>query len=292
MILIDKNTKVLVQGITGHQGALHTEIMKEYGTEIVAGVTPGKGGYIVEGIPVYNTVKEALKQHKATWSILFVPAPFAKDAALEALQNNLNIVIITEHMPVQDVIAVTVVANKKKKIMIGPNSPGIMYPEEVKIGIMPHEFFKKGSIGVVSRSGTLTYEVINSLTEHNVGQSTVIGIGGDAMNGFTFIDALQHFAKDKETKAIVLVGEIGGIGEEDAAAFIKQTNYQKKYKKPIIAFIAGISAPKGKKMGHAGALIQGNKGTAQTKIIALKTAGVLVAKTPQEIPLLLKKFTK
>lgn len=292
MSLIDKNTKILVQGITGHQGSLHTKIMKEYGTDIVAGVTPGKGGYIVEGIPVYNTVKEALKQHKATWSILFVPAPFAKDAALEALQNNLNIVIITEHMPVQDVIAITVVANKKKKIMIGPNSPGIMCPEEVKIGIMPHEFFKKGSIGVASRSGTLTYEVINSLTEHNVGQSTVIGIGGDAMNGFTFIDALRHFAKDEETKAIVLVGEIGGIGEEDAAAFIKQTNYQKKYKKPIIAFIAGISVPKGKKMGHAGALIQGNKGTAQTKINALKTAGVRIAKTAQEIPLLLKKFTK
>lgn len=291
-ILIDKNTKIIVQGITGNQGSLHTKVMKDYGTNIVAGVTPGKGDQFVEDIPVYNSVKEALKYHKATWSILFVPALFAKDAALEALQSNLNIVIITEHMPVQDVIAVKAVADKKKKIMIGPNSPGIICPKEVKIGIMPHEFFKNGSIGVVSRSGTLTYEVVHALTEQNLGQTTVIGIGGDAINGFTFIDALRHFAKDKKTKAIVLVGEIGGIGEEDAAAFIKQTNYQKKYKKPIIAFIAGISAPTGKRMGHAGALIQGNKGTSQTKIKALKTAGVRIAKTPQEIPPLLKKFTK
>lgn len=287
MILINKNTKVLVQGITGHQGSLHTKVMKEYGTKIVAGVTPGKGGQFVNGVPVYNTIKEALKRHTATWSILFVPAPFAKDAALEALQNNLNIVIITEHMPIHDVLEIKQYAKKKRTIMIGPNSPGIICPEEIKIGIMPKEFFTKGNVGVISRSGTLTYEVVNALTEQHMGQSTVVGIGGDAMNGFTFIDALQHFAKDKETKAIVLVGEIGGTAEEDTAAYIKKV----RYKKPVVAYIAGVSVPKGKRMGHAGALIQGNKGTAQTKIAALKEAGVRIAKTPQEIPLFLKNLS-
>lgn len=286
MILIDKTTNVLVQGITGHQGSLHTKVMKEYETKIVAGVTPGKGGQIVENVPVYNTVKEALKYHNASWSILFVPAQFAKGAAREALQNNLNIVIITEHMPIHDVLEIKQYAKKKRKIMIGPNSPGIICPREIKISIMPHEFFTKGNVGVISRSGTLTYEVVNALTEQNLGQSTVIGIGGDAINGFTFIDALQHFVKDKETKAVVLVGEIGGTAEEDTATYIKKV----RYKKPVVAYIAGVSAPKGKRMGHAGALIQGTKGTAQSKITALKAAGVCIAKTPQEVQLLLKKF--
>ncbi len=288
MILINKETKVIVQGITGHQGSLHTKIMKEYGTKIVAGVTPGKGGQFVEGVPVYNTIKEALKQHTAEWSILFVPAPFAKDAALEALKNNLHIVIITEHLPVHDVLEIKQCAKKKRKIMIGPNSPGIICPEKIKIGIMPHEFFKKGNVGVISRSGTLTYEVVHILTEHNLSQSTVVGIGGDAINGLTFIDALQYFAKDEETKAIVLVGEIGGTAEEDTAAYIKKV----RYKKPVVAYIAGVSAPKGKRMGHAGAFIQGNKGTAESKITALKAAGVCVAKTSQEVPLFLKEFHK
>jgi succinyl-CoA synthetase alpha subunit len=290
MILINCKTKVIVQGITGHHGAFHTKIMLNYGTKIVAGVTPGKGGKEIEGVPVYNTVKEALKEHKATYSIIFVPAPNAKAAACEALQNKLNIVLITEHMPVHDVIAVKQEAQKRKKIMIGPNSPGIICPDEIKISIVPHKFFMKGHIGVISRSGTLTYEIVNHLTEAKLGQSTVIGIGGDAINGFSFIDALKHFKNDKETKAIVLVGEIGGTAEEDVAEYIKKTNYIKKYKKQIVAYIAGIAAPPGKRMGHAGALIQGNKGTAVSKIKALKSAGVTVVKLPKDIILPLKTF--
>lgn len=285
MILINKETKVIVQGITGHQGSLHTKIMKDYGTKIVAGVTPDKGGQFIEGIPVYDTVIAALKHHKATWSILFVPAPYAKDAALEAVKNNLNIVLITEHMPVHDVLAVKTVAQQKKRIMIGPNSPGIICPEKTKIGIMPHQFFKKGPIGVLSRSGTLTYEICNALTQNNLGQSTVVGIGGDMITGISFIDALQFFAEDPETKAIVLIGEIGGTAEEDVAEFLQKTTYPK----PVIAYIAGKSAPAGKQMGHAGALISGKKGTAQSKITALKKAGVAVAGLPHEIPALVKK---
>lgn len=285
MILINKETNVIIQGITGHQGTLHTKIMKDYGTKIVAGVTPEKGGQLVEGIPVFNTVKQALKQHTAEWSILFVPAVFAKDAALEALHNNLNIVIITEHMPVHDVLAIKTLAQQKKKIIIGPNSPGIICPGETKIGIMPHQFFAKGIVGVLSRSGTLTYEIAHALTENNLGQSTVIGIGGDMITGISFIDGLRSFAEDPETKAVVLVGEIGGTAEEDVAEFLKKTNYSK----PIVAYIAGKSAPAGKQMGHAGALFSGNKGTAQSKITALKKAGVAVAGLPHKIPALVKK---
>ena len=283
-MLLNKKTKVIVQGITGHQGSLHTKIMKEYGTKIVAGITPGKGGQSVEGIPVYNSIKEALQRHAAEWSILFVPAPFAKDAALEALHNNLNIVLITEHMPVHDVLALKAVAQQKKKIIIGPNSPGIICPEETKIGIMPHQFFTKGTVGVLSRSGTLTYEICNALTENNLGQSTVIGIGGDMITGISFINGLQFFAEDPETKAVVLVGEIGGTAEEDVAGFLQKTHYSK----PVIAYIAGKSAPAGKQMGHAGALISGKKGTALSKITALKKAGVAVAALPHEIPALVK----
>ena len=282
-ILINKDTKVLIQGITGHQGTLHTQIMKAYGTKIVAGVTPGKAGTRIETIPVYNTVKEAKKEHNPEWSIIFVPREHAKEAALEALHNNLHTIIITEHIPVHDVIAIKAEAKKKNKIMIGPNSPGIINPEETKIGIMPHQFFRKGNIGVISRSGTLTYEIANHLTENKLGQSTVLGIGGDSINGYTFIDALQAFAKDKETKAIVVVGEIGGTAEEDAATYIQTIDYQKKWQKPIIVYIAGQSAPKGKQMGHAGALIEGNKGTAASKIKALQNAGVTVVKSPFEI---------
>ncbi len=287
-ILINKNTKVLVQGITGYQGTLHTRIMKEYGTNIVAGVTPGKGGTKIENIFVYNTVKEAQKQHNAEWSILFVPREHAKEAALEALHNNLHIIIITEHIPVHDVIAIK--AEAKNRIMIGPNSPGIINPGEIKIGIMPHQFFTKGNIGVISRSGTLTYEIANHLTENKLGQSTVLGIGGDSINGYTFIEALQTFAEDKETKAIVMVGEIGGTAEEDAAAYIQAVNYQKKYQKPIIAYIAGQTAPRGKQMGHAGALIEGSKGTAASKIKALQGAYVTVVRNPFKIANAVKRL--
>jgi succinyl-CoA synthetase alpha subunit len=286
-ILINKNTKIIVQGITGHHGAFHTKIMRDYGTQIVAGVTPGKGGQNIHNVPVYNTVKQALKKQTkkniATYSIIFVPAPNAKAAAIEALQNNLNIVLITEHVPVHDVITIKQEAKKRRRIMIGPNTPGIICPSSCKIGILPHQFFKKGNVGVISRSGTLTYEIVNHLTENNLGQSTVIGIGGDVVNGFSFIDGLKLFAKDKQTKAIVLVGEIGGTAEEDVAQYILKTNYIKRYKKPIVAYIAGIAAPKGKRMGHAGALIQGNKGTAASKIQALKDAGVKVVRLPKDI---------
>ncbi len=291
-ILITKKTKILVQGITGHQGALHTKIMKQYGTQIVAGVTPKKGGTRIEGIPVYNTVKEACKEHNPEWSILFVPREHTKQAAQEALQNNLNIVIITEHIPIHDVLRIKEEAKKKNKIMIGPNSPGIINPEQTKLGIMPQEFFKKGPIGVLSRSGTLTYEITNYLTEAQLGESTVMGIGGDAINGFSFVDGLKAFAKDKETEAIVIVGEIGGTGEEDAAHFLRETNYQKKYKKAIIAYIAGKTAPVGKKLGHAGALISRGKGTAAAKMRALRRAGVFCAKSAQDIPNGVRKFLK
>ena len=291
-ILITKQTKILVQGITGHQGALHTKIMKEYGTQIVAGVTPGKGGTRIEDIPVYNTVRQTCKQHNPTWSILFVPKEQTKQAAEEALQHDLNILIITEHIPIHDVIAIKAEAKKRNKIMIGPNSPGMINPGETKLGIMPHQFFKKGNVGVLSRSGTLTYEIANYLTEAGLGQSTVMGIGGDAINGFSFIDGLKQFAKDKKTKAIVFVGEIGGTAEEDLAQFLKETNYQKKYKKTIVAYIAGKTAPAGKKMGHAGAVISGTKGTAATKITALQKASVQCANTPQDVPKILTKLLK
>jgi succinyl-CoA synthetase alpha subunit len=291
-ILISRKTKVLIQGITGHQGTLQTKIMKEYGTQIVAGVTPKKGGTTIEGIPVYNSVKEACKEHKPQWSIIFVPREHTKQAAEEALQNNLNIVIITEHIPTHDVLKIKEKAKKKNKIMIGPNSPGIINPEQTKLGIMPQEFFKKGPIGVLSRSGTLTYEITNYLTEAELGQSTVMGIGGDAINGFSFIDGLKEFAKDKETEAIVLIGEIGGIGEEDTAQFLRETDYQKKYKKPIITYIAGKTAPVGKNLGHAGALISRGKGSAATKITALRREGVLCAKSPQDIPNIVRKCLK
>ncbi len=282
-ILINKNTKVIVQGITGTQGSFHTKIMKQYGTKIVAGVTPGKQGQSVEGIPVYNTVKEALKKHKADFSIAFVPAKFIKDAAFEALQNNLNLIIITEGIPVHDTIEILKQAKKRKKIIIGPNCPGLITPEECKIGIIPCYVCKKGDIGIVSRSGTLTYEIANELTKAGIGQSTIIGIGGDPVIGLDTIEVLKLFEKDPETKKIILVGEIGGDIEEKAAEYIK-----KHIKKKVVAFIAGKTAPKGKRMGHAGAIIEGETGTFEAKIKALKKANIKIAEIPSEIPKLLK----
>ncbi len=279
-VIVNKDTKVIVQGITGKQGSFHTKLMLEYGTNIVAGVTPGKAGQQVEGIPVFNSVKDALKEHEADFSIIFVPAKFAKDAAIEALENRLNIVVISEMIPVHDVLDIVKAADGK--IVIGPNCPGIISPGESKLGIMPGHVFKKGNIGVVSRSGTLTYEIVNELTRNGIGQSTVIGIGGDSVIGTNFIDALKEFEKDKETEAIVLIGEIGGDLEEKAAEFIK-----KNITKKVVAYIAGRTAPPGKRMGHAGAVISGSSGTAKAKTQALEKNGVKVAKLPSEIVKLL-----
>ncbi len=277
-VLVGKETKVVVQGITGQQGSFHTKLMLEYGTNIVAGVTPGKAGQSVEGIPVYNSVKEALAIHKADFSIVFVPAKFLKDAAIESLSHGLNVVLITENVPLHDVLAILAVAREKKKIVIGPNCPGIITPGEAKLGIMPGHIFRKGNVGVISRSGTLTYEIIEQMTRSGIGQSTVIGIGGDQIVGTNFIDALGYFEKDKETKEIVLIGEIGGDQEERAAEFIKS-----HVNKKVVAYIAGVNAPKGKRMGHAGAIISGNAGTAESKIAAFQKIGVTVAKLPSEV---------
>ncbi|MBU4502731.1 MAG: succinate--CoA ligase subunit alpha [Nanoarchaeota archaeon] len=281
-IIIDENTKCIVQGLTGKQGSFHTKQMKEYGTKIVSGVTPGKKGEKVEGIPVFNTIKEALEHEKAEISVMFVPPKFAKDAAFEALENDLHLVIITEHIPVHDAMEIMALAKKKNKIVIGPNCPGIISPGKSKLGIMPNHIFKEGKIGVISRSGTLTYEIVNELTNSGFGQSTVIGIGGDPIIGLDFIEGLKKFEKDDDTKAVILIGEIGGNMEEKTAEFLKD------YPKPVIAYIAGRTAPKGKTMGHAGAIIQGNAGTAEQKIKAFEKSGIKVAELPSEIIKMLK----
>ncbi|MEM3700183.1 MAG: succinate--CoA ligase subunit alpha [Candidatus Bathyarchaeia archaeon] len=284
-IIIGKDTRAIVQGITGAQGSFHTKLMLEYGTKIVAGVTPGKGGTQVHGIPVYDTVKEAQEKHSANASIIFVPAPFAADAALEALENGIRtIVIITEHIPIKDAINLMAAAKQLKATIIGPNTPGIITPEESKLGIMPAHIFKKGSIGMVSRSGTLTYEIAASLTKKGLGQSTCLGLGGDPITGLNFIDALKMFKEDPQTNAVVLIGEIGGNLEELAAEYIQK----ERYSKPVVAFIAGRSAPPGKRMGHAGAIVMGKAGTAESKIDAFKKAGVKVAEKPSDVAELLK----
>jgi succinyl-CoA synthetase alpha subunit len=288
-IIIDKNTKAIVQGITGTQGSFHTKLMLEYGTQIVAGVTPGKGGTTVHGVPVYDTVEEALERHPANASIIFVPAPFAADAALEALENGIKtVVIITEHIPIKDAINVMAYAQQVGATIIGPNTPGIITPGECKLGIMPAHIFKSGSIGMVSRSGTLTYEIAAGLTKKRLGQSTCIGLGGDPIVGLNFIDVLKLFEKDRQTQAIALIGEIGGNLEELAADYIAK----EKYPKPVVAFIAGRSAPPGKRMGHAGAIIMGKAGTAESKIKAFKNAGVEVAEKPSDVAALLEKLLK
>jgi len=282
-IWADENIRLLVQGITGHQGQFHSKAMKEFGTKIVAGVTPGKGGRVVNGIKVYDSVEEAMEMEPNA-SIVFVPAPFAKDAVIEALDAGIKlIVVITENIPFHDTMQFVHYAVYKKARIIGPNCPGIASPGKAKIGIFPNHIFMQGSVGVASRSGTLTYEIVNALTQAGIGQSTCVGLGGDPITGSTFIDALKAFEKDEETEAIVLVGEIGGTAEEEAAEYIEA-----KITKPVYAYIAGRTAPPGKRMGHAGAIISGKKGTAESKIKAFEKAGVKVAKFPHEIAELIK----
>ncbi len=284
-ILINKDTKVIVQGITGRDGAFHTGKMKAYGTNIVGGISPGKGGTEVDGVPVFNTVEEAVKATGANASVIFVPAPFAGDAILEASYAGIELVVcITEGVPVQDMIKVTPVLKQHGTKMVGANCPGLITVDECLIGILPGMIFKKGNVGLISRSGTLTYEVVNMLSESGLGQTTCVGIGGDAVSGLYFRDLLEMYENDPETKAVVLIGEIGGDAEEQAAQFIKD-----HMKKPVVAFIAGQSAPPGKRMGHAGAIISSGSGTAEEKIKAFAAAGVPVAKEPGEIPDLVKQ---
>ena len=286
-ILIGKDTKTVVQGITGAQGRFHTQLMVEYGSKIVAGVTPGKGGTSIQGIPVFDTVEEAKRHSKVDASIIFVPAPFAKDAALEAIASDLNpVVVITEGIPLKDEIQIMEIAKQKGTTVIGPNTPGIITPTECKLGIMPGHIFKPGKIGLVSRSGTLTYEIAASLTTSGLGQSTCLGIGGDPIVGLSFVDVLEMFRQDHNTTAIAMIGEIGGNAEEKAAEYITKT----KFPKPIAAYIAGRAAPPGKRMGHAGAIIMGKSGTAETKIDSLRKAGVRIALKPGEIAKLLKSL--
>ena len=283
-IFIDERTRVCVQGITGRDGSFHTGAMIEYGTHVVAGVTPGKGGQDRGGVPVFNTVREAVKETGANATIVFVPAKFAADAAIEAAESGVElIVVITEGVPTLDAMRLYQRTKALGVRMIGPNCPGLISPGKAKLGIMPGAIHTRGQIGVVSRSGTLTYEVVDSLRRGGVGQSTVIGIGGDPIIGTTFVDTLEAFEKDEGTSAVVLIGEIGGTDEEQASAFIKE-----HMTKPVVGFIAGRTAPPGRRMGHAGAIIAGGKGTAEEKIKALSDAGVPVADRPSEIPGLLR----
>jgi succinyl-CoA synthetase alpha subunit len=284
-ILVGKETNAIVQGITGGQGSYHTQLMLDYGTKIVAGVTPGKGGTTSQGLPVFDTVQEAKDKFGVNASIVFVPAPFAKDPVLEAIAADLNpIIVITEGIPVKDEIQIMQVAKLKGTTIIGPNTPGIITPSKCKLGIMPGHIFKPGKIGLVSRSGTLTYEIAASLTNAGLGQSTCLGIGGDPVVGLNFVDVLEMFRIDTQTKAIAMIGEIGGNAEEMAAEYVKKM----KYPKPIAAYVAGRAAPPGKRMGHAGAIITGKAGTAETKIQSLRDAGVKIALRPGEIAKLLK----
>jgi succinyl-CoA synthetase alpha subunit len=285
-IIIDKHSRVVVQGITGNEGRFHTDAMRRYGTKIVAGVTPGKGGQQVQDIPVYNTVFEAAKNHGVNTTIVFVPARFARSAVFEAIDAGIKtVVVITELIPQKDGIEFIDKADKSGNVIIvGPNTPGIIDPNlRVHVGVMPAHVFKPGVVGIASRSGTLTYEIAWHITNAGLGQSTCVGIGGDAIVGLDFIKVLEMLKDDEETKGVVLIGEIGGNAEELAAQFIKETNYPK----PVVAYIAGRLAPPGKRMGHAGAIIMGNSGTAKSKIDAFAMAGVPVAEKPSDIPRLL-----
>jgi succinyl-CoA synthetase alpha subunit len=279
-ILVDAQTRVVVQGITGHQGTVHTRGMKEFGTAVVAGVTPGKAGAEVEGVPVFDSVRDAVAATRANASCIFVPAPFAKDALIEAVDAGIRLcVVVTEHIPFHDMLVMYHYAKGKGARIIGPNCPGIASPGKSKVGIIPNVVFRPGRVGVVSRSGTLTYEIVSGIKEHGLGQSTCLGLGGDPVVGTSFVDALPLFEADPETDVLVLVGEIGGTAEEDAAEYI-----QHHFTKPVVAYIAGHSAPPGKRMGHAGAIISRGKGTAETKVAALEGAGARVARFPYEIP--------
>ncbi|KUJ94193.1 MAG: Succinyl-CoA ligase subunit alpha 1 [Archaeoglobus fulgidus] len=273
-ILVDENTRVIVQGITGFQGSFQAKRMLDYGTKVVGGVTPGKGGSEVHGIPVYNTVEEAVAETNADTSIIYVPARFATDAIFEAFDAGLRLVVcVTEGIPLYDEMLIHRKLREVKSMLLGPNCPGVISPGRSKVGLLPDRSFTQGNLGVVSRSGTLTYQVCENLTKAGIGQSTVVGIGGDPMPGLTFVDVLKMFEEDEETKAVLLVGEIGGTAEEKAAEFIKQMS------KPVVAFIAGRTAPPGKRMGHAGAIIEGSTGTAEAKMAALRDAGARVAET-------------
>lgn len=272
-ILVNENSRVVVQGITGREGTFHTRQMLDYGTVVAAGVTPGKGGQEVNGVPVFNTVQDAVKKESVNVSCIFVPPPFAADAIMEAASAGLDVIVcITEGIPVLDMVRVVAFLEKKNAVLIGPNCPGIISPGKTKVGIMPGPIHKPGHMAVISRSGTLTYEVVDQLTGVGLGQSTCIGIGGDPIVGTTFIDHLKRFKDDRDTKGVVLIGEIGGTAEEEAAQYI-----QREFNKPVIAFIAGRTAPPGRRMGHAGAIISGGQGKAEDKIGALQAAGITVS---------------
>jgi len=288
-ILVDENTRVVVQGITGNEGLFHTKQMTEYGTKVVAGVTPGKGGQKIEGTPVFNSVMEAVKNTGANGSAIFVPPAFAADAIMEAADSGVSVVVcLTEGIPTLDMVMVRKYLKEKGTKLVGPNTPGIISPGKCKIGVMAGYIHRQGNVGIMSRSGTLTYEVVDQLTKKGIGQSTCVGIGGDQIIGLNYVDLLELFEKDPDTEALIMIGEIGGTAEEEAAQFI-----EKHVKKPVVAFIAGLTAPPGRRMGHAGAIISGGKGTAGEKMEALEKAGVRVVRNPalvgSELSALLKR---